>query len=59
LNVAVAAATDDFDGNELDSLPGREECHQRFGFNLEPLRFERQGCPGFQMNEPETALCVG
>ena len=59
LNVAASTTGDDLDGNELDLIPGREKSHQRLGFDLEVLRSKRQGGPGFQVDEPQTALRVG
>ena len=59
MDVAFSTAANHTDRNELDPLPCCEEGHQRFRFNLETLRFERQGRPSFQMNEPEAALRIG
>ena len=59
MNVTASTAANDPDRNELHPPPRREESHQRFRFNLEAFRLERQGRPGFQVNEPQSGLRVG
>jgi hypothetical protein len=59
MNAAASTAVNDTDRNELHPPPRREEGHQRFRFNLEAFRFERQGRPCLQVDEPEAGLGVG
>ena len=59
MNMAAPAPADDADGHERDRMRRCQERHQRFGFHFKMFRLERQGRPGCQVNEPETALRVG
>ena len=58
-DMASASAADDPDGNKLNPMPRREESHQHLGFDFETFRAQRQGRPGFQMDETKTALRIG
>jgi len=57
--MAAPAPADDPDRHERDRVRRRQKRHQRFGFHFKMFRLERQGRPGCQVDEPETALRVG
>jgi hypothetical protein len=59
MNMAAPAPADNLDRYKRDRMLRRKECHQHFGFDLEVFRFERQGRPGSQVDEPKTTLRVG
>jgi hypothetical protein len=59
MNATRSAPANDSNRHKRDRVFRRQKCHQHFGFDLETLRLERQSGPSRQMDEPETALCVG
>jgi hypothetical protein len=57
--MAASAWADDLNRHKYNAVVGRKEGHERFGFDLKSLCFERESRPGFQVDKPETTLRVG
>jgi len=59
MNTAPPPLADDSDGHKGDRMLSRKEGYERLGFDLEVIRFERQGLPCFQVDKAKATLRVG